>query len=216
MKCPHCTIAIHEAWDRDAYLGGDSTWDHFAADAMTCPECKKRIIRLNFKKYDRNRSLETIRSTVIFPIGASRSISEHVPSEFARDFAEAVAVLSLSPQASAALSRRTLQSLIRECARIKHQYLSEEIKQLIQLPGFPSELGENVDAIRKIGNLAAHPTKDKHTGEIVSVEPNEAEWLLDVLEGLFDYFFAQPAINKARREKLNAKTSSAGKGPINV
>lgn len=75
----------------------------------------------------------------------------------------------------------------------------------------PSWLAENVDAVRIVGNFAAHPAKDTNTGEIVDVELGEAEWLLDVLEGLFDFYFVQPAIAKAKRDALNAKLKAAGK-----
>ncbi len=40
-----------------------------------------------------------------------------------------------------------------------------------------------IDAVRVIGNFAAHPIKSKSTGEIVDVEPGEAEWNLNTLEG---------------------------------
>ena len=40
--------------------------------------------------------------------------------------------------------------------------------------------------------------KSKTTGEIVEVEPSEAEWKLDVIEMLFDFLFVQP-------KKLNRK-----------
>ena len=46
-----------------------------------------------------------------------------------------------------------------------------------------------VDAIRNIGNFAAHPLKDMTTGIIANVEPGEAEWSLDVLEALFDFVY---------------------------
>lgn len=45
----------------------------------------------------------------------------------------------------------------------------------------------------------------KSTGDIVDVEPGEAEWTLDVLEGLFDFFFVQPAKTVARKAALDAK-----------
>ena len=71
-----------------------------------------------------------------------------------------------------------------------------------------------IDAVRNIGNFAAHPIKDTNTGEIVEVEPGEAEWLLDVLEGLFDFYFVQPAELRRKREALNEKLEAAGKPPM--
>ncbi len=62
-----------------------------------------------------------------------------------------------------------------------------------------------------IGAFAAHPIKSKASGEIIDVEPGEAEWNLDVLESLFDFYFTQPALLKKKREALNTKLKEAGK-----
>jgi hypothetical protein len=133
-----------------------------------------------------------------------------VTGSFAEDYREASLTLEVSPKASAALSRRCLQNIIHDKAGIKMQNLAEEIDALIQR-GLPSALANNLHAVRKVGNFAAHPTKSNHTGQIVDVEPDEAEWLLEVLDGLFDYFFVQPARNAGRLAKLNQKLKAAGK-----
>ena len=46
------------------------------------------------------------------------------------------------------------------------------------------------------------------------VELHEAEWNLDVLESLFDFYFVQPARAKARRDALNKKLADTGKAPM--
>ena len=71
-----------------------------------------------------------------------------------------------------------------------------------------------VDAIRNVGNFAAHPLKDTNTGQIVDVEPGEAEWLLEVLEALFDFTFVQPKRLDERKKKLNEKLQALGKPPM--
>ena len=48
----------------------------------------------------------------------------------------------------------------------------------------------------------------------MEVEPGEAEWLLDVLEGLFDFYFVQPAILAKKRQALNRKLQEAGTPPM--
>ena len=78
----------------------------------------------------------------------------------------------------------------------------------------PSHLAESIDAIRNIGNFSAHPIKSKSTGEIVPVEPQEAEWNLDVIEALFDFYYVQPGLLQAKREALNKKLSDSGKPPM--
>jgi len=130
------------------------------------------------------------------------------------DYEEACKVLSDSPKASAALSRRCLQYLLREKGSVKPSNLDDEIKEILSKEVLPSSLAEAVDAVRVVGNFAAHPIKSKNTGEIVDVEPGEAEWLLDVLEGLFDHFFIQPTLMKKKRDALNQKLQDAGKPPL--
>jgi len=53
--------------------------------------------------------------------------------------------------------------------------------------------------------------KSKNTGEILDVEPEEAEWLLNTLEGLFEHTFVKPEELKRKREATNAKLKDAGK-----
>ena len=120
-------------------------------------------------------------------------------------------MLPLSPKASAALSRRILQNVLREKFGIERSSLAQEIDNFIQLNGVPSYLTDAIDAIRNIGNFAAHPLKDTHSGEIVDVEPGEAEWLLEVLEALFDFAFVQPKRLEERKKKLNKKLNGIGK-----
>ena len=88
---------------------------------------------------------------------------------------------------------------------VKHGDLSKEIQQVLDNNTLPTSVAENVDAIRNIGNFAAHPNKSTSTGEVLPVEPEEAEWTLDVLELLFDFYYVQPARAKAKRDALNKK-----------
>jgi hypothetical protein len=138
----------------------------------------------------------------------------YVPRELAEDYTEACLVLPDSPKASAALSRRCLQHLLREVAKVKPADLSTEIQQVLDSGKLPTQLSEAIDAIRQVGNFAAHPIKTKSTGEIVPVETEEAEWNLDVLEQLFDFYFVQPAVLKKKKADLNAKLTAAGKPPM--
>jgi len=93
--------------------------------------------------------------------------------------------------------------------------LAREIDEILARKELPTYLAEAVDGVRNIGNFAAHPIKSASTGEIVDVEPGEAEWLLDVLEGLFDFYFVQPALLKAKRDALNKKLKDVGKPAMN-
>jgi hypothetical protein len=146
--------------------------------------------------------------------GARAPCPSEVPADIAEDYKEACLVLADSPKASAALSRRCLQHLLRMAADVKHGDLSREIQQVLDAHSLPSHLADAIDAIRNIGNFGTHPLKDKDTGAILPVEPGEAEWNLDVLEQLFDHYYVAPAATKKRRDVLNEKLAAAGKPPM--
>jgi hypothetical protein len=127
---------------------------------------------------------------------------------------EACKVLADSAKASAALSRRNLQAILRDKAGTKNKDLFDQIEEVINSGKIPSHIQEGLHAVRNIGNFAAHEIKSKVTGAILEVEPGEAEWNLDVLESLFDFYFIQPAIAAKRKAELNKKLKEAGKPEI--
>lgn len=206
MKCPHCLDSFFEIWK--TYVIGEDTDFKWHLDSCNCPSCKRVIVNLwcQPKSPINNRRSDYM----VWPkITARAQLPAEVPEKFSKDYREACSVLADSTKASAALSRRCLQNLLRERAGIKHSNLSNEIEEAMK--SLPTYLAESIDAVRNIGNFAAHPTKSNKTGEIIDVEPGEAEWLLDVLEGLFDFYFVQPEIIKAKRKALDAKLEEAGK-----
>jgi len=48
------------------------------------------------------------------------------------------------------------------------------------------------------------------------VEPGEADLNLEILEGLFDFYFVQPDKVKERLDAINKKMVDAGKLPITL
>jgi hypothetical protein len=69
-------------------------------------------------------------------------LSTDVPQKYAGDYGEACLVLSDSPKASAALSRRCLQLLLRDEAKVTHASLSAEIDQVLAAKMFPASIVE--------------------------------------------------------------------------
>ncbi len=219
MKCPHCTNMIHTNFD-EIYLDTDidGAWSLFK---YICPSCKKYLFYFQMGRRGNKSNGGFTKAGVIEPIKKefmaypqfySRTpLSSFVPERYAEDYKEASAVLNISPKASAALSRRCLQNILRDVAKVKPQNLIKEIEEILDSKQLPTYLSEGIDAVRNIGNFAAHPIKSTNTGEIISVESGEAEWLLDLLEGLFDFYFVQPKILEEKRKKLNEKLNEAGK-----
>lgn len=222
MKCPHCLVEFH-AKSEWCQVGKDTEGEWFL-EMYLCPNdrCGKRTIYLVMGKglYGSTslipQGVSPVKKRIMVrPKGSNRPpVPGEVHPEFAEDYTEACLVLPDSPKASAALSRRCLQNLLRAWAKVKPGNLADEIQQVIDSGTLPSHLVEEIDAIRNIGNFAAHPLKSEKTGEILPVEPAEAEWNLNVLEALFDFYFVQPALARRRRAALDEKLKEAGQKPM--
>jgi len=214
MKCPHCLQGFYGNWvDQSLPEDKDSRW---LLRWTTCPSCEKLVVVLleyslpSPSGHAFQKSFRFVR-----PKGISRSpLPPEVPDQFAADYKEACLVLPDSEKASAALSRRCLQNLLLKEAGVKKADLNSEIQQVIDSQQLPSHLANAIDAVRVTGNFAAHPIESIHTGEIVDVQPGEAEWQLDTLEGLFDFYFVLPAKQQQKRDALDKKLKEAGKPPL--
>jgi hypothetical protein len=220
MKCPHCLVEFHDN-PQETFISFDVDGG-WVAVWMKCSKCQRLIISLKSgpaRLHPQTRQPAGVeqakRTFLVYPKGAMRPpCPSQVPTALAEDCNEACLVLTDSPKASAALSRRCLQNVLREAAKVKPADLADEIQQVLDSRALRSEIAEGLDAVRAIGNFAAHPIKSKQTGEIMAVEPGEAEWNLDVLESLFDFYFVQPAILKEKKDALNKRLAEAGKPPL--
>jgi hypothetical protein len=221
IKCPHCAHAIRfeeeRAWlDR---MPGDDEQQGYKLTYGECPNCDGLIVILQRGKYNTRGEydyLSDITSVeILYPKTSAREpLPAEVTGEYRTDFEEAASVLSISPKASAAISRRLLQHTLQEKFGIQAPTLAREIDLFISRQDIPSHLSEAVDAVRTIGNFAAHPSKDTATGMVVDVEQGEAEWLLDTLEALLDFCIVQPQRLAERKQLLNAKLAALGKPPM--
>lgn len=205
MKCPHCLDSVHESWSAIASVN-DSV-GAYQLFTMACPHCLKVIVKMARPQE------EPPGEALLYPRSAMRAASSaDVPEQFAIDHREACLVLADSPKASAALSRRCLQNILRDHFLVKHANLSAEMDEV--LPKLPSHLADAMDAVRNLGNFGAHPMKDTNTSAIIDVETGEAEWCLQVVEGFFDFCFVQPALLRRLKQELNDKLTAAGKPPM--
>ncbi len=218
MICPHCRTTIHASLN-PTHLGfcGKNpdgltySWDTILEE---CPACKKPIVFLSYKLHNGKFLNPHSVTSLVFPKHSTRQPApQEVPLAIANDYNEAALVLDLSPQASAALSRRCLQHLLENSGLSKNNNLNKAIEEAMG-KNLPSYITESLDSIRAIGNFAAHTQKSVNTGEILPVEPHEAEWNLEVLDMLFDFCYVHPAKNAARRAALDAKLAEAGKPPL--
>ena len=220
MKCPHCQVEFHDEWRNAVWTAGahgpvsdylDSSGEKAAiyVQGTLCPGCLKRIIRV---RAGRGRS--KMEEYVAYPRNATgRTAPAEVPEPLRSDYAEAVAILALSPQASAALARRIVQQVLTGQGGYEQRTLARQIDAFVGDERTPSALSDNLHYLREIGNFAAHPIESEHTGEIMPVGPGEAEWALEVVDGLFDYYFVAPGRDEAQRREFDGRAADAGRRP---
>jgi hypothetical protein len=208
-RCPHCaTVVQFEGVDlvdaqnvyaellRGSYatVTGKSNVDPIIARSR-CPSCGKAVLEID--RRDGNGPV------TIFPrVPKRRALHGSIPIEIKSDYEQAVLVLNDSPMASSALSRRCLQALL-VAQGSKSRELVDQIDEI--RTGLPGYIQDYVDNIRKLGNIAAHPKKSASTSELLTVETGEAEWMLELLEELFDHFYTKPAEAKVKQDALNKK-----------
>ena len=114
------------------------------------------------------------------PKSGARPFPAYIPKAILDDYNEACLIVSDSPKASATLSRRCLQGMIRDFWGIIEKTLSLEIKGL--QGRIDKATWEAIDAIRSVGNIGAHMENDINL--IVDVEPAEAAQLIGLIEFL--------------------------------
>jgi ribosomal protein S27AE len=204
MQCPSCAVVI--AYHPNQWSpGSDPVKGLLLYQYMTCPNCGRAIVGV---RTDKEILLTWPRRTERPPP------PREVPVEIADDYREACLILVDSPKASAALSRRCLERILRSAAGVKPDNLEREISQVLDAKALPGPVAEALAAVRQIGDYAAHPVKSTSPGEVIEVESGEADWNLDVVESLMDIFFVQPVRLTAKKTALNKKLATAGKGPI--
>lgn len=217
MKCPHCTVSIHEAWETAHIMQhgrGISTWQ---TAIMQCPECKQQIIKLGQGELIGGNYVAPMEWHLVVPKGSSRGpVSPDVPPAIAEDYRQAALVLTESPKASAALSRRCLQAVLTG-AGYSQKDLAKQIDAVLtetdSRKALPTGVHSILDAIRNFGNFSAHPISDQTTLQVIDVEDHEAEYCLDILDAIFDHYYVKPAEAVRKKEALNAKLAAAKKPP---
>lgn len=212
--CPHCQLGFKAPANVAtlAELAANLDW---RVAYQVCTDCDGIILDLVLVRKTIQGPPKIEARHRVWPKGSGRAPAPpEVPPDIAQDYTEACLVLNDSAKAAAALGRRCLQHVLRTAAGVKHGDLAKEIQQVLDEGTLPSHIAESIDAVRNVGNFAAHPIKGEQSGEILPVEPGEAEWTLDVLELLFDFYFVQPARTQVKRAALDAKLAEAGKPPM--
>lgn len=144
MICPYCNIGIHEQLNYH-WVNGDN-FEHegkfygYQFAYMLCPQCNKLIVYLiegnakyqaDFGKDCRwfTNTEQTVR-TLINPKFSTVVVDPLVPQKYANEFIEAANTIQTSAKASATLSRRLLQMVLRDEMQIKKTTYNKRLKNM--------------------------------------------------------------------------------------
>jgi hypothetical protein len=227
--CPHCGLEQlstddnrHRAFEtilvgQTKYRGVGLVIEANGCLNQDCRDVSIDVHLVNAQiRFDGPRRLVTdstsIRKMRLHPFGFSKPQPDFIPVALVNDYVEACLIRDLSPKASATLSRRCLQGMIRDFCGIAKGRLIEEIKELKARvaagnapAGVMAETVEAIDYVRSVGNIGAHMEKDINL--VVDVDPDEAQTLIDLIELLFAEWYVA---RKKREDRLAAVKHVAG------
>ncbi|KQB03442.1 DUF4145 domain-containing protein [Vibrio metoecus] len=206
--CPYCdrsaTITSSNYSEQIHQINKNSKHDEIAlyTSVITCPnsECREYTISAELYLW-RSRGIGNGWSTygdpllkwLLKPQSQSKQFPDYVPKAIRADYEEACLIRDLSPKASATLSRRCLQGMIRDFFGVKARSLFDEIN------GIKDKVDpltwDAIDAVRSIGNIGAHMEKDINV--IIEVESNEASLLIGLIESLIEDWY----VSRYERQK---------------
>ena len=227
--CPHCR---HAATIGDADISIDDSiltiknedgYQCLTSVFIVCPnaECRKFTLTATLKKFEiafgtygsgrpDYSKLPVLRQWDLIPESKAKSFPNYIPKPILDDYSEACLIRDLSPKASATLSRRCLQGIIRDFWQVKPGRLFDEIEQIKDKVDI--DTWKAIDGVRSVGNIGAHMEEDINV--IVDVEPNEAQLLVELIEILLKDWYVAREQKKLHLEaivKLTAEKKSVQK-----
>ena len=240
MKCPKCGENTPDSWSafwpesamhgerasRAAVTHAQPFLD--VGDAISCnieymqcanAECRQMVIRLNeIRTTTRFRGGVPIvdhsgSKWIVYPRHSERSVDLLVPEPFRRNYLEAAAILDISARASAMLARRVLADLLETYGGRAEYGLATRIDKFNEDTTHPHDLRKNLHYIREIGDFSAHTKKDDQAN-IIDVDREEAEWTLNIVDRLFDYFIVTPTRDAQMRQAMDEKLKAANRRPV--
>jgi hypothetical protein len=217
-QCPHCnhhtTITSSNYSENDFGLSIENADGPKVLSSyyIVCPnsECNKYTLgsilfdstyEVRNQRYGHYDRIE-IKQMRIVPSSFAKVFPDYIPKPIIQDYEEACSIIDQSPKASATLSRRCLQGMIRDFWKVKSSSLYKEIEGIKEK--VDTLTWKSIDATRKIGNIGAHMEKDINL--IIDVEPKEAHALIRLIEILIKDWY----ISRHEREIMFNEIVSSG------
>lgn len=214
--CPHCEHAVTISEGRitgeehTLYISNFDGRRTLTTTFIVCPNQECRKFTLTATLYEsayggqREQLGTMLQEWALIPPSAAKHFPEYVPQAIREDYLEACLIRDFSPKASATLSRRCLQGILRDFWNVKPGRLVDEIAQINDK--VDPVTWNAIEAVRKLGNIGAHMEKDINV--IVDVDPEEAALLIGLVETLLKEWYVA---REQRRVRMSAVIAAAAK-----
>lgn len=221
IECPFCNVSfslILNYTHSSNYL----TFSQAVRAADQMPPFQSNLIELNERKshketltinFNKCPSCNRISSYIIAdgsdfngeiiqinPRSIAKRLPDYIPASIIQDYEEACLIADLSPKASATLSRRVLQYMIRDFYNIKDKRTLHQEIEAIENKISASEYNA-IMSLKSIGNIGAHPDKNEDINIIIDIDPHEAKVLLKLIEHFIESWYVK---EHKEKELLNS------------
>jgi len=214
--CPHCERAVTISDGRiteaghNLHIGNVDGGRTLKSKFIVCPnpECRHFTLTVHLNKGEYSEKFKQwvvgapLQSWNLIPPSKAKTFPPYIPQAIRDDYREACLIVELSPKASATLSRRCLQGILRDFWTVKPGRLVDEIEQIKDK--VDPVTWDAIEAVRHIGNIGAHMEKDINV--IVDVDPNEAELLVGLVETLLREWYVA---REERKKPMGAIVAAA-------
>lgn len=168
--------------------------------AIYCPDCLQLHITLQegrFSFASNEGYVDTYGEIqVIYPQAPTYRV-EGVEGAFGQQLSLCRVIGRWSPLAAVLLARTLLQYFLRATLSIRRASLQEEIEEFVKAVNAPDELRDAMHAARQVANKVAHP-EDR----LPHITPEEADFLVELLEVLVERFVVTPKREEELRRRL--------------
>lgn len=206
--CPYCnrpcTVGNNDVRNIEAHCKHISDeYGHYKTltQVIVCPnpECRKQTISFTIYQTDQfGNILNDLFYWHLLPESEAKPFPEYIPPQIRNDYEEACLIKNKSPKASATLSRRCLQGIIRDYWSITKNRLVDEINELEDK--VDPITWDAINSVRHVGNIGAHMEKDVNL--IIDVEVEEAGLLIWLIETLLTDWYIQRHERQLRMTSL--------------
>jgi len=220
--CPHCEHAVtisdrrHSSDAHTLRIENAVGRRTLISKFIVCPnpQCEKFTLTASLHtsiseaNSGREKIVRQTESWNLVPSSSVKTFPSYIPQVILDDYKESCLIRTLSPKASATLSRRCLQGIIRDFWEVKPGRLVDEIdaiKDKVDLITWDA-----ITAVRQLGNIGAHMEKDINV--IIDVDPDEADHMIGLVETLLREWYVAREERRARMEAVMA-AAAAKKAP---